>query len=138
MGNKILGIVLIAGTLFLGSCASNNLSNSEGKEAKLEEVTSTLDNVNDINFKNKKNVLLDVRTPEEFAEGHIPGAINIDVKNPNFTDEIQKLDTKKNYFIYCKSGVRARLATEKMQDKGFKKAINFKDGMSTYKGTITK
>ena len=44
--------------------------------------------------------LVDVRTPEEFAEGHVPGAVNIDVKNPNFEEEIQKLDTKKNYFIY--------------------------------------
>ncbi|MBO6213195.1 MAG: rhodanese-like domain-containing protein [Algoriella sp.] len=99
---------------------------------------STLDNVSEINFKNKKNVLLDVRTPEEFAEGHVAGATNIDVKNPNFTEEISKLDTKKNYYIYCKSGVRAKLATEKMQEKGFKNAKNFKDGMSTYKGTVTK
>ncbi|MGV0969481.1 rhodanese-like domain-containing protein [Empedobacter sp.] len=137
MVNKILGVAMIAGTLFLGSCASNS-SSLEGKEARIEEVTSTLDNVNEINFKNKKNVLLDVRTPEEFAEGHVPGAVNIDVKNPNFEEEIQKLDTKKNYFIYCKSGVRAKLATEKMQEKGFKNAKNFKDGMSTYKGTVTK
>ena len=137
MVNKILGIAMIAGILFLGSCASNSVK-SEEKEAKIEEVTSTLDNVNDINFKSKKNVLLDVRTPEEFAAGHVPGAVNIDVKNPNFEEEIQKLDTKKNYFIYCKSGVRAKLATEKMQEKGFKNAKNFKDGMSTYKGTVAK
>ncbi len=128
---------MIAGILFLGSCASNSVK-SEEKEAKIEEVISTLDNVNDINFKSKKNVLLDVRTPEEFAAGHVPGAVNIDVKNPNFEEEIQKLDTKKNYFIYCKSGVRAKLATEKMQEKGFKNAKNFKDGMSTYKGTVAK
>ena len=137
MVNKILGVVMIAGILFLGSCASNSVK-SEEKEAKIEEVISTLDNVNDINFKSKKNVLLDVRTPEEFAAGHVPGAVNIDVKNPNFEEEIQKLDTKKNYFIYCKSGVRAKLATEKMQEKGFKNAKNFKDGMSTYKGTVAK
>ena len=137
MVNKILGVAMIAGTLFLGSCASNS-SSSEGKEAKIEEIISTLDNVNEINFKSNKNVLLDVRTPEEFAEGHVPGAVNIDVKNPNFEEEIQKLDTKKNYFIYCKSGVRAKLATEKMQEKGFKNAKNFKDGMSTYKGTVVK
>ena len=128
---------MIAGTLFLGSCASNTNTDLE-KNAKIEEITSTLDNVNEINFKNKKNILLDVRTPAEFAEGHVPGAVNIDVKNPNFEEEIQKLDTKKNYFIYCKSGVRAKLATEKMQEKGFKNAKNFKDGMSTYKGTIAK
>ena len=79
---------MIAGTLFLGSCASNS-SSSEGKEAKIEEITSTLDNVNEINFKSKKNVLLDVRTPKEFAEGHVPGAVNIDVKNPNFEEEIR-------------------------------------------------
>ena len=137
MVNKILGVVMITSTLFLGSCASNS-STTEEKNAKVEEVISTLDNVNEINFKSKKNVLLDVRTPEEFAEGHVPGAINIDVKNNNFTDEISKLDTKKNYYIYCKSGVRAKLATDKMQEKGFKNAVNFKDGMSTYKGTVTK
>lgn len=137
MGNKILGIALLTGVLFLGSCASQS-PNIEGKKAKQEEILSTLDNVSEVNLKNKKNILLDVRTPEEFAEGHVPGAINIDVKNLSFEKEIQKLDPKKNYYIYCKSGVRAKLATEKMQEKGFKNAKNFKDGMSTYQGTIAK
>ncbi|WP_353097318.1 rhodanese-like domain-containing protein [Empedobacter brevis] len=137
MGNKILGIALLTGILFLSSCA-NQSPNIEGKQAKQEEILSTLDNASEVNLKNKKNILLDVRTPEEFAEGHIPGAINIDVKNSSFEKEIQKLDPKKNYYIYCKSGVRAKLATEKMQEKGFKNAKNFKDGMSTYQGTIAK
>lgn len=137
MGNKILGIALLTGVLFLGSCASQS-SNIEGKQAKQEEILSTLDNASEVNLKNKKNILLDVRTPEEFAEGHVPGAINIDVKNSSFEKEIQKLDPKKNYYIYCKSGVRAKLATERMQEKGFKNAKNFKDGMSTYQGTIAK
>lgn len=137
MGNKILGIALLTGILFLSSCA-NQSPNMEGKQAKQEEILSTLDNASEVNLKNKKNILLDVRTPEEFAEGHVPGAINIDVKNSSFEKEIQKLDPKKNYYIYCKSGVRAKLATEKMQEKGFKNAKNFKDGMSTYQGTIAK
>ncbi len=137
MGNKILGIVLLTGILFLGSCASQS-SNIEGKQAKQEEILSTLDNASEVNLKNKKNILLDVRTLEEFTEGHVPGAINIDVKNLSFEKEIQKLDPKKNYYIYCKSGIRAKLATEKMQEKGFKNAKNFKDGMSTYQGTIAK
>ncbi|GEM52959.1 hypothetical protein EB1_27490 [Empedobacter brevis NBRC 14943 = ATCC 43319] len=137
MGNKILGIALLTGILFLSSCA-NQSPNIEGKQAKQEEILSTLDNASEVNLKNKKNILLDVRTPEEFAEGHVPGAINIDVKNSSFEKEIQKLDPKKNYYIYCKSGVRAKLATEKMQEKGFKNAKNFKDGMSTYQGTIAK
>ena len=136
MVNKILGIAF-TGTLFLGSCASNSSTN-EDTQIKIEQTMSTLDNVNEIDWKNKKNILLDVRTPEEFAAGHVPGAINVDVKNANFEQEIQQLDPKKNYYIYCKSGVRAKSATEKMQKKGFKNARSFKDGMSTYKGETAK
>ncbi len=136
MVNKILGIAL-TGTLLLGSCASNSSTN-EDTQIKIEQTMSTLDNVNEIDWKNKKNILLDVRTPEEFAAGHVPGAINVDVKNANFEQEIQQLDPKKNYYIYCKSGVRAKSATEKMQKKGFKNARSFKDGMSTYKGETAK
>ena len=136
MVNKILGIAL-TGTLLLGSCASNSSTN-EDTQIKIEQTMSTLDDVNEIDWKNKKNILLDVRTPEEFAAGHVPGAINVDVKNANFEQEIQQLDPKKNYYIYCKSGVRAKSATEKMQKKGFKNARSFKDGMSTYKGETAK
>ena len=136
MVNKILGIAL-TGTLLLGSCASNSSTN-EDTQIKIEQTMSTLDNVNEIDWKNKKNILLDVRTPEEFAAGHVPGAINVDVKNANFEQEIQQLDPKKNYYIYWKSGVRAKSATEKMQKKGFKNARSFKDGMSTYKGETAK
>ena len=116
--------------LFLGltSCLKNHTDGIQVLDVAKYEKKITERNIQ----------LIDVRTPEEFAAGHVPGAVNIDVKNPNFEEEIQKLDTKKNYFIYCKSGVRAKLATEKMQEKGLKNAKNFKDGMSTYKGTVAK
>jgi phage shock protein E len=137
MVNKIVGVVVLVGTLMMSSCASNSSSNRLNND-KIEEITTSLENVNEINFKNKKNVLLDVRTPEEFAEGHVPGAINIDVKNENFSDKISKLDANKNYYIYCRTGVRAKLATEKMQEKGLNNVVSFKDGMYTYKGTVEK
>lgn len=137
MENKLFKFYIVVLVFTFYSCA-NQGSLSDHKKAKIEETLSTLENVSEINFKNKNNVLLDVRTPEEFAEGHLEGAVNIDVKDPEFEEKIATLDAKKSYYIYCKSGGRARLATEKMQEKGFKKAHNFRDGMSTYKGAVVK
>lgn len=93
---------------------------------------SSVNEVHQINFNKSKNVLIDVRTAEEYAEGHISDAINIDVKSENFDAEIKKLDPKKNYFVYCKSGTRSTIATEKMNAAGFQSVTNLKDGYISY------
>ena len=54
-----------------------------------------------VDMKNDNAVLLDVRTIEEFNEGHITGALNIDVFSPNFQAEVEKLDTSKDYYTSC-------------------------------------
>ncbi|MDG0818142.1 rhodanese-like domain-containing protein [Bdellovibrio svalbardensis] len=71
-----------------------------------------------------KEVLLDVRTPEEYSEGHIPQAINIDVKNQNFKTEVAKLDREDSYKVYCRSGKRSQQAVGIMKDLGFKHLEN--------------
>jgi len=63
--------------------------------------------------------LVDVRTPQEFAESHIKGAINIDFRNPNFSDEIKKLDKTKPLLIYCRSGRRSGDALSVCKNLGF-------------------
>lgn len=65
------------------------------------------------------SVLLDVRTEAEFAEGHIPGAINMDVQSFDFQDKIEKLDKSKNYYINCRSGGRSAMACQILGSKGF-------------------
>jgi rhodanese-related sulfurtransferase len=52
-------------------------------------------------------VVLDVRTPEEFADGHIEGATMIDFYSPNFRDQLAELDPDQPYLIYCRSGNRS-------------------------------
>ena len=72
----------------------------------------------------KVTAVIDVRTPAEFAEGHLQGAINIDVQGAAFTDRVQQLDIEGTYVIYCRSGNRSTVAIEQMTDLGFKRLTN--------------
>jgi rhodanese-related sulfurtransferase len=63
--------------------------------------------------------VIDVRTPDEFASGHLDGALNIDIQGTAFATEIGALDKSANYVIYCRSGNRAGQAVTYMQDNGF-------------------
>ena len=66
-------------------------------------------------------VLLDVRTPEEYSEGHIEKAINIDVMNNNFeTTAMSILPQNKTIALYCRSGNRSKKAAEILAEKGYK------------------
>jgi rhodanese-related sulfurtransferase len=86
----------------------------------------------------KSAVLLDVRTPEEFQSGHLPGAVNIDVQKDDFEQNIQPLDKNKTYLIYCKSGRRSEKALKMLYDAGFKKAYHLKGGIIAWQGAVEK
>jgi phage shock protein E len=59
-------------------------------------------------------MLIDVRTPAEFAEGHLDGAVNIPVELPTFTAQVDLLDPDMDYLVYCRTGRRADVAIEYM------------------------
>ncbi|HXH78754.1 MAG TPA: rhodanese-like domain-containing protein [Nocardioides sp.] len=67
---------------------------------------------------------IDVRTPEEFATGHLRGAINIDLSAPDFDERIAALDETASYVVYCASGNRAGTAIKTMRGQGFDDIIN--------------
>lgn len=71
--------------------------------------------------------VLDVRTPEEFAEGHVEGATLIDFYEPDFADRIAELDPEATYVVYCRSGNRSGQATALMAEQGFS-AVHDVDG----------
>jgi rhodanese-related sulfurtransferase len=75
-------------------------------------------------------VVIDVRTPSEFASGHISQAINIDVRDPGFATAIQKLDTSVPYFVYCHSGNRSSTAVAAMKQAGINNIIELQGGIS--------
>ena len=69
-------------------------------------------------------VLLDVRTPEEYATSHLPGAGNLNFRAPDVAEQLQKLDPSKTYVVYCASGNRSNKTAVLMQEKGFKHVVN--------------
>jgi len=71
-----------------------------------------------------KVIVLDVRTPEEYSKDHIAGALNVDIKNPNFKTEILKLSRDDEYKVYCAAGRRSTQAVSIMQELGFKHLEN--------------
>lgn len=78
-------------------------------------------------------VILDIRTPGEFATGHLEGAINIDYRSGAFAREIDKLDRSKTYFIYCRIGRRSAGAIDIMTRRGFKKFIQVPGDIEAWK-----
>lgn len=74
-------------------------------------------------------VILDVRTPGEFAEGYIEGAQNIDFQSGNFENEIAVLDKNVTYAVYCRSGNRSGQAAKIMHDAGFHDVYNLDGGV---------
>lgn len=78
-------------------------------------------------------VILDVRTPEEFAEGHIVGAVNLDVQAKDFEKKLRALDRKKSYLVYCRTGNRSRKATVAMEALGFRSIFHMNEGIVRWK-----
>jgi rhodanese-related sulfurtransferase len=74
-------------------------------------------------------VILDVRTPGEFAEGYIEGARMIDFQGGSFETEIEALDKNATYAVYCRSGNRSGQAVKIMQDAGFLNLFNLEGGV---------
>lgn len=97
----------------------------------------TQDQWKDALEKNKNALILDVRTEEEFIAGFIPEAINIDIyKGQGFIDEIEKLDTSKTYYVYCRSGARSAQACALMHQHGIENAYNLMGGITEWEGEI--
>lgn len=69
-------------------------------------------------------IVIDVRTPEEFASGHLQGAVNIDIQSPDFMAKVSELDPAADYFIYCRTGNRSGQAISQMANMGFSSMIN--------------
>jgi phage shock protein E len=76
--------------------------------------------------------VIDVRTPEEFDEGHLEGATMIDLSAPDFADRVAELDPDQEYLVYCRSGNRSGQAVAIMSELGFERLFDMDGGTVAY------
>ncbi len=82
--------------------------------------------------RSKRSVVLDVRSPDEFARGHVPGAINIDINSPTFTEKARQLDKRKTILVNCHAGSRGAIASAELAKLGFKTVCNLEGGLDAW------
>lgn len=113
-------VIALVAVLLIGLSACAGESNAAVTNLNVSEFANVL--------ATEDVVILDVRTPAEFADGHIANAINIDAQSGNFAAEIEGLDKTKTYAVYCRSGNRSGTATQIMAEAGFSKLYNMNGG----------
>ena len=112
LGAALLAVLALTATACSGEAGPNATSSVSVNTPAAEHAVE------------KGAAIIDVRTPEEYAAGHLKGAVNIDVEQADFTQRVAKLPTDKTYVVYCHSGNRATTASELMKKEGFEHVIN--------------
>jgi phage shock protein E len=122
-------LLLVSGTYVCSERCCVYCSNDIEENQIIERIS-----VNEFyNGINENIVLIDIRTPEEYNEGHIENAINIDYYANDFSNQINSLDKEKTYYIYCRSGSRSGNALKIFEDLGFKEVYDLRHGINSWK-----
>lgn len=82
---------------------------------------------------NKELIVLDIRTPEEYSEGHIEGALNIDFRDSDFEAKLAGLDKSKTYILHCHSGGRSGKANKTLEKMGFTDIAHLNRGIQGWR-----
>lgn len=132
--------LLVLCTFFLLFSCSNNADiptetkATDTKATSAEEPYGTLQIDEFLSMMEAENtLLLDVRTPKEWADGIIPGADTINVLDASYTAKIQGLDQSKTVLVYCRSGNRSKRASEILVENGFTNVHHLGGGYLAYR-----
>ena len=122
-----LSVSLVIGVTLTGGCVRDETATIEDITPQ-EAFTLIQNNQNNPDF-----VIIDVRTPGEFAGEHIENATNIDFYSEAFRDTLNNLDKNKTYLIYCQVGGRSGSALDIMAELNFKEVYNILGGINLWK-----
>lgn len=135
--NKKVAMWLVVAALFFGTVVAGGTPHltvyaaESRSQTQISEAVTTQEAYNLIqdNKDNPDFVILDVRTPREFAGGHIEGAVNLDYNAPTFKDDLNGLDKTKMYLIYCRTGRRSKGAFDMMKALEFQEVYHMLGGI---------
>ena len=120
--------ILLSALMFTGCAGTSNNQTNTYRQITMDEAVTMM-------AQETGYIILDVRRPDEFAEGHIPGAINVANESIG-TDEIPELPDKDQLImVYCRSGRRSKEAAEKLVKLGYTNIVEF-GGILDWKGEI--
>ena len=127
--NKIKRLLpILLSMLLLSSCTATDSSAGSYRQISMDEAV-------DMMKRESGYIILDVRRPDEYAAGHIPGAINLPNEDIG-SDEIKILPNKSQLIlVYCRSGRRSKEASEKLVKLGYTNIVEF-GGILDWKGEI--
>jgi len=120
--------ILFIGVLWI-SMVSCGQKQKEGTADQDSSSKISLITPAELNKVNKDILLIDVRTPEEYASGHLENSVNIDYKADNFKELIGELDPDQEVYVYCKVGGRSGRSAKMLNSMGFKKVYDLKGGI---------
>ena len=121
-------IPILMALLLLSGCAAQAQKEQSYRQIDMDEAIAMMEAENDY-------IILDVRTPEEFSEKHIPGAINV-ANETIGSEEIPELPDKDQLIlVYCRSGNRSKQASEKLVALGYTNIIEF-GGINDWPGEV--
>tara|TARA_R110001583_G_scaffold122623_1_gene273931 strand:- start:3422 stop:3832 length:411 start_codon:yes stop_codon:yes gene_type:complete len=113
--------------------------NSQEKKKQLENSKEiSVISPNDFLKMSKSQLVVDVRTPEEYNEGAIESAVNINFYDENFLDQFANYNKEEPIFIYCRSGGRSGKAAKKLSELGFKKVFDLQGGYLNWTKEMSK
>lgn len=130
--NNIKLLLVILSFTFI-SCGQNTakkeVKDNGNKYATQDQKVVALISPKDLNATLGDIQLIDIRTPKEYDEGYIEGAININFFDRDFNAQMAKLDKDKELYIYCRSGNRTGKAAKRLKDQGFTKIYDLQGGI---------
>ena len=138
--NRILSVaavtIMVAAVIFATVIfAAGKVTGGSEKMADFQSIT--MEEAKKIFETEGDYIILDVRRADEFAEGHIPGAINIANENIKDTEPVELKDKNQTIYVYCRSGNRSRQASAKLAAMGYTNIIEF-GGIMDWTGEIEK
>ena len=129
-------ILLLTPLFFLTSCMRSEPTTTldeDGSHPRWNLTNIGAEQVQKIITANPNIGIIDVRTPAEFAEGHIKGAINVDFNSPDFAEQISKVDNDQPYILYCRSGNRSGKTLPVLKNSAFGSVYHLEKGFNSWK-----